>query len=236
MKLNVINLEKTDYSKALDFQEALLDKRQKGEICDTLILTEHNHVITIGKRGSVNNITAPKDLLQKNGISIYEVSRGGDVTYHGPGQITGYPIIDLKARGKGVKNFVFLIEEVFIRLLSENFSIPAMREEGKYTGIWVDNSKITAIGIAVKQWVSMHGFAFNINTDLDYFKWIVPCGITDREVTSLDKLTGACNDYKKLRKLTADYFIRVFGYDEAAEIFLTEEELEWQKENLNGLK
>ena len=234
MKLNIINLGRTDYSKALQFQKIILEKRQKGEICDTLILTEHNHVITIGKRGTENNITVSTDFLQEKGISIYEISRGGDVTYHGPGQIVGYPIIDLKARRKGIKNFVFLIEEIFIRLLSENFSISAKREEGKYTGIWIDNSKVTAIGIAVKQWVSMHGFAFNINTNLDYFKWIVPCGITDRDVTSLDKLTGSHNDFEKLKKLTAEYFIRVFNYNEVTQALLTEEELEWQTENLNG--
>ena len=236
MKLNIINLNRTDYSKALEFQELILDKRNKGEVCDTLILTEHNPVITIGKRGSEYNITVSKKFLSENGISIHEISRGGDVTYHGPGQIVGYPIIDLKSLGKGVRDFVVLVEEVFIRLLNDEFNIPAEREEGKYTGIWIGNSKITAIGIAIKKWVSMHGFAFNINTNLDHFKWIVPCGITDRQVTSLDKLTGTHNNYAELRKLTAEYFIRIFGYDEAAEILLTEEELEWQKESLNGLK
>jgi lipoyl(octanoyl) transferase len=177
-----------------------------------------------------------KEYLEKNGINVYEVSRGGDVTYHGPGQIVGYPIIDMKGLGKGIKEFVLLVEEVFIRLLNDEFNIRSEREEGKYTGIWIGSSKITAIGIAIKKWVSMHGFAFNINTNLDHFKWIVPCGITDREVTSLDKLTGKHNDYELLKKITAEYFIKVFNYDEYSEIYMTEEELEWQIKNRNGLK
>ena len=167
---------------------------------------------------------------------MYEVSRGGDVTYHGPGQIVGYPVIDLKNLGRGIKDFVVAIEEVFIQLLNNEFNIPAEREEGKYTGIWIGSSKITAIGIAIKKWVSMHGFAFNINTNLDHFKWIVPCGITDREVTSLDKLTGQHNDYELLRKMTAEYFVKVFGYENITEISMSEEELQWQIENRNGLK
>jgi lipoyl(octanoyl) transferase len=236
VKINIINLGRIDYLKALKFQELLLEKRQNNEIEDTLILVEHNPVITIGKRGNDANITMSKDYLEKNGINVYEVSRGGDVTYHGPGQIVGYPIIDIKSRGKGIKDFVLLVEEVFIRLLNDEFNIRAEREEGKYTGIWIGSSKITAIGIAIKKWVSMHGFAFNINTNLDHFKWIVPCGITDREVTSLDKLTGNHNDFEHLKKMTAEYFIKVFNYEEYNEVYMTEEELEWQIKNLNGLK
>ena len=236
MELNIIKLGRTDYGKALQFQELLLEKRQNNEIKDSLILLEHNPVITIGKRGEESNITISKDFLEKNGINVYEVSRGGDVTYHGPGQIVGYPVIDLKNLGRGIKDFVVAIEEVFIQLLNNEFNIPAEREEGKYTGIWIGSSKITAIGIAIKKWVSMHGFAFNINTNLDHFKWIVPCGITDREVTSLDKLTGQHNDYELLRKMTAEYFVKVFGYENITEISMSEEELQWQIENRNGLK
>ena len=234
MELDIKILDRTEYSDALMYQKIILEKRQNNEINDTLILVEHNPVITIGKRGAESNITVSKDFLAQKGISIYEVSRGGDVTYHGPGQIVGYPIIDLKSSGSGVKDFVCRLESLFINLLNNNFEIPAEREEGKYTGIWVGNSKITAIGIAVKQWVTMHGFAFNINTDLDHFKWIVPCGITDRSVTSLDKLTGNYNDFEHLRKMTAEYFVDVFGYNVVNETAVTEEELLWQIENRNG--
>ncbi len=217
MELDIIKLGRADYRDALEYQETILQKRQNCEINDTLILVEHNPVITIGKRGSKSNITISKEFLNKKGINVYEISRGGDVTYHGPGQIVGYPVIDLKNMGIGIKEYVLRIEEIFIRMLNREFSIPAEREEGKYTGIWVGNSKITAIGIAVKKWVTMHGFAFNISTDLDHFKWIVPCGITDRDVTSLDRLTGRSNSFDSMLEMTADYFADIFGYENISE-------------------
>jgi len=210
MKLNVVNLGKMDYQKALNIQEQLLSLRQEGKIDDTLLLVEHPAVITIGRRGSYSNIVVPESFLKENGIEVYEVSRGGDVTYHGPGQIVGYPVMDLNNYGKDIKAFVWNIEEVFVKLLKEQFNITAYREEKKYTGVWVDNCKITAIGIAVKKWVTMHGFAFNVNTNLDHFKWIVPCGITDKGVTSLEKLTGCIQDFEKLNLLVSDYFNLVF--------------------------
>jgi len=211
MKLNVVNLGKMDYQKALNIQEQLLSLRQEGKIDDTLLLVEHPAVITIGRRGSYSNIVVPESFLKENGIEVYEVSRGGDVTYHGPGQIVGYPVMDLNNYGKDIKAFVWNIEEVFVKLLKEQFNITAYREEKKYTGVWVDNCKITAIGIAVKKWVTMHGFAFNVNTNLDHFKWIVPCGITDKGVTSLEKLTGYTQDFEKLNLLVSEYFNLVFG-------------------------
>ena len=212
VELDIINLGRRDYKSVLRYQEIMLEKRQNGIINDTLILVEHNPVITIGKRGIESNITVSRDLLDEKGIKIYEISRGGDVTYHGPGQVVGYPIIDLKKMGIGIKEYVLRIEEIFIQMLNKEFSIAAEREEGKYTGIWIGNSKITAIGIAVKKWVTMHGFAFNVSTNLDHFKWIVPCGITDREVTSLDIQTGKTNDFEQMKKMTADYFADIFGY------------------------
>ncbi len=177
------------------------------------MLLEHPPVITLGRRGVYTNIIAPAEELKANRVSIYEVARGGDVTYHGPGQIVGYPIIDLKEINRSVKDFVWGIEELFISLLKNQFDIAARRDEKKYTGVWTGDEKITAIGIAVKHWVTMHGFAFNVNTDLDHFKWITPCGIADRGVTSLEKLLGCPQDLDRLNIVIADYFCERFDFN-----------------------
>ena len=211
MKINIVRLGKIDYKDALDIQEKLLDLRQQHKIGDVILLLEHPPVLTLGRRGEYANILLPRQELEASGVSVYEVTRGGDVTYHGPGQIVGYPIMDLNNHGKDVKDFVWKIEEVFIRLLKEEYNISADRDENKYTGVWVGNEKITAIGIAVKRWVTMHGFAFNVNTQLEHFKWINPCGITDKGVTSLQKLLGHPLDFERLNGQVADYFCRVFG-------------------------
>lgn len=211
MKLNVVRLGRMDYQNALEIQQQLLYKRQQGKILDTLLLVEHPPVLTIGRRGTRSNIIAPEEKLRLMGIDIHEVTRGGDVTYHGPGQIVGYPIMDLCCHGKDIRQFVWNIEEVFIRLLWEKFSINAHREDKKYTGVWVGDEKITAIGIAVRRWVTMHGFAFNVNTNLSHFGLIIPCGISDRGVTSLQKLLGHSLDFEKLNTQVAEYFGKVFG-------------------------
>jgi len=212
MILEVLKLGKMDYGKALDLQYDLLTARQEDKLPDTLILVEHFPVITLGRRGKYENIFVSKHELEEAGVKVYEVNRGGDVTYHGPGQLVGYPIIDLKNHERDIRRFVWNIEEVFIRLLLDEFGIKAHREEGTYTGVWVDNKKITAIGIAVKKWVTMHGFAFNINTKLEHFKWINPCGLSDRGVTSMEKLLGAKQDFQHVTDLVIRYFCSVFGY------------------------
>jgi lipoyl(octanoyl) transferase len=210
MKLDILQPGRLDYKEALDLQEKLLLQRQQNEIPDTLVLLEHPPVLTLGRRGEYENILLSKEALEKQGVKIYEVSRGGDVTYHGPGQIVGYPVMDLTQMGKDVKEYVYKIEEVFIRLLLKEFGIKADRDDKKYTGVWVGNEKITAIGIAVKRWITMHGFAFNVNTDLSHFHWINPCGITDKGVTSLQKLLGKEIDFKKMNELVIKYFCEVF--------------------------
>jgi lipoyl(octanoyl) transferase len=210
MKLNILQPGRLDYKEALDLQEKMMLLRQQNEIPDTLILLEHPPVLTLGRRGEYENILLSKDVLEAQGVKIYEVSRGGDVTYHGPGQIVGYPIRDLSPMGKDIKEYVYKIEEVFIRLLLNEFGIKADRDEKKYTGVWVGNEKITAIGVAVKRWVTMHGFAFNVNTDLSHFHWINPCGITDKGVTSVQKLLGKEMDFAKMNELVIKYFCEVF--------------------------
>lgn len=210
MNINVINLKKLDYGIVLNIQEKLLAARQKDEIEDTLLLVEHPSTLTLGVRGKFSNILVTSAVLKNKNIDIYEVNRGGDVTYHGPGQIVGYPIINLSNYGHDIKKFIWNIEEVFIRLLQKEFDIIAQREDKKYTGVWIGDKKITAIGIAVKHWVTMHGFAFNVNTNLEHFNLINPCGLIDKGVTSLQELTGAKQDFNLLNQLVIDYFCEVF--------------------------
>jgi len=210
MRLLVARLGLTDYGEALALQERVLRLRQEGKIEDTLLLLEHPPTLTLGVRGSMDNIIAGEDFLQAKGVRIYRVNRGGDVTYHGPGQIVGYPILDLNEHGRDVKDFFWRLEETFIQLLAGEYAINAGRDS-KYPGVWVGNEKITAIGCAVKRWVTMHGFAFNVNTVLEHFLWINPCGITDRGVTSLQKILGAPQDMDRVYEEVVRYFCRQFG-------------------------
>lgn len=211
MNINYVRLGLINYREALEIQEKLNTLRRQDKIDDVLLLLEHNPVLTIGKHGNHANILLSQNDLVKNEVEIVETARGGDVTYHGAGQIVGYPIMDLNNIGKFVKTFVWEIEEVFIQLLREEYNIAAQREENKYTGVWVNDEKITAIGIAVKHGVTMHGFAFNVNTQLEHYKWINPCGITDKGVTSLQKLLGATQDFDKLNDQVLKYFCKVFN-------------------------
>lgn len=208
--IKVVPLGRMDYKEALDIQEKLLAMRQLGNVEDVLLLVEHPLVLTLGRNSDLYNILLTTEELEENGVKIYEIGRGGDVTYHGPGQIVGYPIIDLSNYGKDIKHYVWRIEEVFINLLQEEYNIAAHREDEKHRGVWVGNNKITAIGIAVKRWVTMHGFAFNVNTQLEHFRWINPCGITDKGVTSLQELLGHHLDFEQLNQLVLKYFCKIF--------------------------
>jgi lipoyl(octanoyl) transferase len=223
MKCNVIDLGMIDYSEALALQESLWQLRSRGGIDDTLLLLEHPPVLTMGRRGRPEHILLSRPDLARMGVNIYEVNRGGDVTYHGPGQIVGYPIMDLKDQGRHIKAFVRKLEDVFILLLEREYAITARSDEKTYTGVWVGDQKITAFGIALKQWVSMHGFAFNVNTRLEHFRWIVPCGIADKGVTSLERLTGKRQDLPTVKRQLVEYFAAIFGMDM---VWMTRTELE----------
>ncbi|MEA4846377.1 MAG: lipoyl(octanoyl) transferase LipB [Clostridiaceae bacterium] len=219
MKLNVLNLGRCDYKKALDIQYDILEKRQKDELGDTLILVEHPPVITLGRHAVESNIVVPEKYLNDNGISIYHIERGGDVTYHGPGQIVGYPIVSLRDKGIGIREFVEKLENTFITLLKDEYGIDSGINHD-FPGVWVGNSKITAVGLAVKRGVTMHGFAFNVNTDLEYFKLIVPCGIPSKGITSLEKLKGSSIDFNHVNKMVLDYFCNTFDYEGTEELYL----------------
>lgn len=214
--LQILNLGVCDYQTAYQIQLDLVAKRQKGEIEDTLILVEHPPVITLGKSAEDSHILFAEDYLKAQGVEVHQIERGGDVTYHGPGQIVGYPIFDIKHGGIGIRTFVENLEQLFIRLLKEEFDIPAGKDP-VHTGVWVEGSKITAIGLAVKRGVTMHGFAFNVNTNMSHFQLIVPCGIADRGVTSLELLTGTTQNFERMTALVAEYFCKVFGYENVAD-------------------
>lgn len=208
------------YEKALDIQtekfNALLAAKVKGEKGrNELLFCEHEPVLTIGKSGKDSNLLIPEARLKALGISYYHINRGGDITYHGPGQITGYPIFDLETWHIGLKQYIYRLEETIIRFLAL-YGLKGERLEGA-TGVWLDSlvagkaRKICAIGVKSSRFVTMHGFALNINTDLNYFTLINPCGFTDKGVTSLARELGENQDFEKAKRQLAALFSEVFG-------------------------
>jgi lipoate-protein ligase B len=195
------------YEKIWELQKKLHLKRVLNEIPDTLIFTEHFHVYTIGKRGKEENFKVSKEFLNKLGIKILRVERGGDVTYHGPGQIVGYPIFYIKEKIAGIKKFINKIEDAIIITLKE-YGIKGEKRENMI-GVWVFDKKICSIGVAVKNFVSFHGFALNVNTDLKYFDYIFPCGM-DKEVTSIEKLIHQKVDIQEVKQKLKKSFENIF--------------------------
>lgn len=186
--LQVRRLGLVRYAAALELQRKLVSERQRDAIADQLLLLEHPPVITRGVRTGADNVLASPDVLRRRGVEVHDARRGGDVTYHGPGQLVGYPILLLKPDRCDVHRYVRDLEEVLIRAVA-GFGVRATRIEG-LTGVWVGNDKLAAIGVRLSRWVTSHGFALNVTTDLDDFGLIRPCGLVDRGVTSLARLTG----------------------------------------------
>jgi lipoyl(octanoyl) transferase len=209
--LEVRRLGLVHYDEALELQRALVEDRRAGRIGDTLLLLEHPHVITMGvaTRRAASHILAPPEVLAARGVLVREAGRGGDVTYHGPGQLVGYPILDLRPDRCDVHRYVRDLEEVLIRAAA-TFGVSAGRLDG-LTGVWVGEEKLAAIGVRISRWITSHGFAFNVNTDLDYFRLIVPCGIADRGVTSLARLLGRPVPMAAVEEAVATAFGQVFG-------------------------
>jgi len=208
--LEVRRLGMIRYDEALVMQRALVEQRKAGTIPDVLLLLQHPAVITLGVRGDGgrSHIVASPDRLGSLGIDVQEAGRGGDVTYHGPGQIVGYPILDLKPDRCDVHRYVRDVEEVMIRVCAE-YGVQAGRIGG-LTGTWIGAEKIGAIGIRISRWVTSHGFAFNVSTALDHFQLIVPCGIADRGVTSLEKATGRTVPIGEVEDAIVRHFADVF--------------------------
>lgn len=213
--LQVLKPGRLPYDQGLALQEKLIGERIDERIPDTLVLLEHPPVITLGRSGSEADIVAAPATLEENGVAVHRIGRGGEATYHGPGQLVGYPIIHLYERARDIRRFVFNLEEVFVRLLAREYGVEAGRD-AEHRGVWVENEKVTAIGIAIRNRVTMHGFAFNVNTDLSHFSWIIPCGIRDRGQTSLAKLLGHELDSGVVEELVERYFREVFGYSAAS--------------------
>lgn len=197
------------YVDALALQRALVDDRHAGRIDDVLLLVEHPHVLTLGAKGDGgrSHILASREALLSRGVQLHETGRGGDITYHGPGQIVGYPIVDLKPDRCDVHRYVRDLEEVLMRVTAD-YGIEATRVPG-LTGIWIGREKLAAIGVRISRWITSHGFAINVTTNLDYFNLIVPCGIADRGVTSLARL-GRAADRAGVEDRIVAHFCEVF--------------------------
>ncbi len=209
VKCRVVDLGLVSYEKAYDLQRKLHKFRREGRIDDVLILLEHEPVVTIGRGGERHNILVSDELLQSKGIRVFEIDRGGDVTLHCPGQLVGYPILDLKIYGKNIHKYLRNLEEVIIRSLKV-YEIDGQRIEN-HTGVWVGEKKIASIGIGIKGWITFHGFSLNINSDLSYFSLIRPCGFESRTVTSMSEILGSRVEPKDFRHQLIEQFAEVFN-------------------------
>jgi lipoyl(octanoyl) transferase len=218
------DLGRKDYKETWNYQERLFDdilftkiknRREEAglETQNHLLFVEHDHVYTLGKSGELENLLAGEQLLERIGAKFYKINRGGDITYHGPGQITGYPILDLENFFTDIHKYLRLLEEIFIQILAD-YDLVGTRSKGE-TGVWLDVGspfarKICALGVRASRWVTMHGFAFNVNTDLGYFDHIIPCGIQDKAVTSLQAELNREVDLDEVKQKIKLYFTQQF--------------------------
>jgi len=203
------DLGRIGYAEAFSLQKDLADQRKRGLIPDQLLIVEHPHVITLGRNGHMENLLASEEVLRRAGIEFHATNRGGDITYHGPGQVVGYPIFDLREWKRDVVDYVRTLEQVILDSLGE-FGIEGGRVPG-CTGVWVSGKKVAAIGVHISRWVTSHGFALNHTTDLSYFQYIVPCGIT-KPVTSMREL-GANPSRDQVVGALVRNFSKQFGLD-----------------------
>jgi len=197
------------WAEAYALQQELSEQRKRQEIPDQLLLVEHPHVVTMGRNGHMENLIAGEEILARTGIDFHHTNRGGDVTYHGPGQLVGYPILDLNDWKRDVHAYVRAVEDVIIQTIGQ-FGLQGGRVEGA-TGVWVDGAKICAIGVHISRWVTSHGFALNVETDLQYFQYIIPCGLT-LPVTSMRAL-GVSASMAEVKLALRQQFAKVFGYE-----------------------
>jgi len=229
---SIVDLGLIPYAEAWQLQKRLVAARKADAIEDVLLFCEHPHVITLGRSGNRANLLASENVLRQKGVEFFATTRGGDITYHGPGQIVGYPILNLAAIRRDVVWYVRTLEDAMIRATT-GLGIESRRLVGR-TGLWVGETgaeeKLAAIGVHISRWVTSHGFAYNVATDLRYFEMIVPCGIADRKATSLEKLLGRRVLLEEIRPLLAKHVCEVFGLTirtaEPAGLFLKLEEFE----------
>ena len=204
----VARLGLTDYLEAWELQKAIARQRGDGSLPDTLVLLEHPHVYTLGRRGKLSDVLVGEQALERMGVQVCHADRGGQITYHGPGQLVGYPIVDVRPLG-GPVDYVCALEETLIHTLGD-FGLEAGRKSG-LTGVWVDYEKVAAIGVRISRGIATHGFALNVNPDLSYFRHIVPCGIQGVVVTSMEKLLGSPVDMDEVVLRLVNHFGRLFG-------------------------
>jgi lipoyl(octanoyl) transferase len=204
----VHRLHLVTYENGMALQQKLVELRQRDEIDDQLLLLEHPPVITLGRGGKVDNLLASPQILESQGVRFFETTRGGDITYHGPGQVVGYPILHLGEGNRDVRKYVTNLEEVLIRTVAE-YGITAARIEGR-RGIWVGNDKIAAIGVRIARWVTSHGWALNVNTNLEHFRLITPCGLHGTGVTSIERQLGRAVPVEEVREILAAKFAEIF--------------------------
>ena len=209
----LIDLGRIDYEECYKIQKDMVRRRRLSEIEDTIILAEHNEVFTIGRAGDMDNVLIPNDMLLSSGLKVLRVDRGGDVTFHGPGQLIAYPIINLKDTGRDLHSYLRDLEEVAIRLLND-YGVNAERMQGR-TGVWVSSKKIASVGVGASNWVTFHGMSVNINCSLKFFSMINPCGMKDVEMTSLERLKGQEIRMIDAKNRMTKYFKEIFGLDEA---------------------
>tara|TARA_B100000676_G_C18038249_1_gene823140 strand:- start:788 stop:1489 length:702 start_codon:yes stop_codon:yes gene_type:complete len=227
-QVNLIHKGLIDYKECWDYQTSIFDEiieqkilirkglAKEKETQNFLIFCEHPHVYTLGKTGEKSNLLIDENVLKSKGVNYYHINRGGDITYHGPGQIVGYPILDLDNFFTDINTYLRYLEESVILTLRD-YGIDSMRLKGA-TGVWIDGDnplkarKICAIGVKLSRWVTMHGFAFNVNTDLEYFNHIVPCGIKNKEVTSLEKELGVKQDLIEVQNKLLFHLSNLFGF------------------------
>jgi len=214
----VVDLGLVEYGAACKLQRRLVAARKAGAVPDVLLLCEHPHVITLGRNGKLGNLRASDQVLRQTGVSFFEADRGGDITYHGPGQLVGYPILNLAEIRRDVAWYMRSLEEAMIRATAE-FGIASRRVAGR-TGVWVDapavqdaEEKLAAIGVHLSRWVTSHGFAYNVSTDLRYFDLIVPCGIEDKRATSLEKILGRSVKMEEVSPRIAAHLGELLGLD-----------------------
>jgi lipoyl(octanoyl) transferase len=210
------DLDLIDYKEAWDLQKDIFELRYKKLIPDVLLLLEHPHTYTLGKVADKKHLLGSPKFLEENKISVYDIDRGGDITYHGPGQIVGYPIIDLNEWTRDTHKYLRGLEEIIIRTLAD-YGVEGIRDP-EHTGVWIEDRKIAAIGIKISRWITMHGFAFNINSDLSFFKGIIPCGITDKGVSSLNREINSVVSLEDVKNKLVENFRLFFGYDELVKL------------------
>jgi len=215
-QLDIIDLGRTDYRECWDLQKDYVRKRAEGNIPDTLLLTEHNPVITLGRGTDRKNLLASDELLKQKGVDLYEIERGGDITFHGPGQLVAYPVINLTLRGRDLHKYLRDLENVTIKTLN-SLGLKASIKHA-LTGVWIEDSKVAAIGVGVSRWITYHGLALNVNTDLNYFQLINPCGITEYPVSSIASITNTEADFENIKGIFITNFADYFGYSIKDEI------------------